>query len=141
MRLRTFSSRLATLGLIAASSLALSLGCGSGGIGPGRLFNITCSVERMQVTAGSPDMILVTAVVTEGGSPADAVTVAFSTNLGEVTPDTVVTESAGRAIAFYQAPANETGTAVISARVVAGGPNQEVTTAPLQRFARRMALG
>lgn len=135
MTVRRTSSlrRLAAAALVAAAAGGL-LSCndgdgGNGTTGPGNPgpLTVTCSLSAGTIPAGSPDGITVTATISRDGAAVAGQTVVFSTTLGAVTPDVVVSGADGKAVATFRA-SGQAGIAVITTRVFASVPQDQVGT-------------
>ena len=97
-------------------------------VGSVMLFVMFCEIDAATVVLGSVQLIPVRATVLDGGQRVSGVTVVFSTTLGDVSQDVVVTGADGQATTFFLAPAVGPGTAVVTARVASGPPSQQVAT-------------
>lgn len=115
--------------VVALVAAVLALACdGNGGVRVvGSGFTITCTVGASSVPAGSSAPVAVAALVTRDGLPVPGVSVAFTSTLGDVDPDVVITGSDGRAAASFAVP-DLAGTAVVTARIVDGAASEQLTT-------------
>jgi hypothetical protein len=109
------AARLA-VGPLAVASLALALGCNDSNSVGGDDLNgatITCETSQSTIGAGSAQGVLVSARVTRDGLAVTGGTVVFTSNIGDVNPDSVTTGSDGRATAVFSPPGTS-GTAIIT---------------------------
>jgi len=108
-------------GALAAAGL-MTFGCAdedSTSVG-GDFIAILCELSRNSVSAGSAEGVLVGARVTRNGLPAAGEAVVFSSSIGDMVPDSVLTGVDGRATSRFLPPGT-TGTAVITTTVSQGG--------------------
>jgi hypothetical protein len=109
-------------GAVAAAGL-LTFGCDEdeASTGTGAQFiAILCELSRNSVPAGSAQGVLVGGLVTSNGMPAGGQTVIFTSSIGDMVPDSVVTGVDGRATSTFIPPATP-GSAVITTTVSQGG--------------------